>query len=113
MDVPCFSSYSPLYTHNYTVFSNTPIRQIFQSSQLETYHLYLVWYKSWYELEILTEIEGTINLQKIKKLYIQEWKCDHGILPGSAKNNISHNENTEYVLTPKIIRRELCEVFEL
>ena len=69
MGLPCFSSYSPLYTHNYTVSSNTPIRQIFQSSQLETY-LYLVWYKSWYELEILKEIEGTINLQKNKMLYI-------------------------------------------
>lgn len=34
-------------------------------------------------------------------------------MPGSAKNNISHNENTEYVLMSKIIRRELCEVFEL
>lgn len=34
-------------------------------------------------------------------------------MPGSAKNNISHNENREYVLMSKIIRRELCEVFEL
>lgn len=53
-----------------------------------------------------------INSQKNKKLYVQEWTCDHDIMLGSAI--FSHNENTEYGLISKIIiRRELCEVSEL